>query len=117
MKENAEVIHAHHAREAFAGVLRLKEDGYKAGERADESDEAQSLGGALFLNDRIQHHNQHAENAEHKFRQDADVVGAGRRENLDGQAHWPTTRADTCANGCKSAWTAGSMALSQRIGV
>ncbi len=99
------------------GRLRLVERGSNRRHRADQRDEAEQFLAAALVHQRIEHHDDHAEDRKHNFRQNADVFDALRQGlSHSGGDHWPTTLLATCANGASAVWTAGSIAFSHSSG-
>ncbi len=70
----AEAVDLHNARECGTGMRGHGEDRSEGGERANERDGAERLLIALRIKQRIDDHDDHAEDREHKFRQDAQVI-------------------------------------------
>ena len=82
VKEDAEAFHANHVPESGSGVLRHPEGRCKRGQSADQRDRAERLVAVFFVEQRIDDHDQHAEDREHQLRQNAHVVGTLRQGSL-----------------------------------
>src|SRR5205085_5109317 len=68
---------------------------------------------------RLHHHHDHAEDRQHKFRQDPHVVSTlrdGLHDLCEEGHHWPTALLAICATGVNTCCTAGSIAPSQISG-
>ncbi len=83
MKEDTEGVDAHHVEERVAIILGLVSSGREPGQNADQRNDAQRLLGVVGGDDRIHHHDEDAEDAEHQLRKDPDVV--------NGRNHRPIT--------------------------
>ncbi len=125
MEENTEAIHLHHVPEGQPRSLRHEPGCPHPCQRAHQRDQPQNLLTRLFVEQRFQHHHDHAEKRENNLGQDTYVIGTLRKrlqkcrdkshDDCPGD-HCLTTLLTTCVKGVSAARTAGSMAPSHRIG-
>src|ERR1019366_10143324 len=122
MKENAEGIDAHHVVERFAVIGRLIEGRGQACQHADERYDTQGFLRVLRGNDRIHQHYQDAEDGEHHFWEDPDIVNGRNHRPITCIRAWVTWAAEGAAactplENCLSAKeTDGSIECSHRLG-
>ena len=106
MEEDAEVINPHHVPESHTRKLRLVQGGGRW-RRESRPGRCRPESSWLFSSSSsgIKQHNDDAENREHDFRQDANVVNAPGASLITYwivEVHWPTTLLASCAIGAKN---------------
>ena len=119
VKVDAEPIHLDHPPESHAGELCLIQRGRNRRQGSQQRDPTQQFLAGALVHQRIEHHDEHAEQRKNDFRQDTNVFHALRHGLNHGCArrhHWPTTLLASCANGANAVWTAGSIAFSHSSG-
>src|ERR1019366_7989346 len=136
VKEDAKALHPNHVPESGSGIPRHPERRPKRGQSADQCDRAERLVAVLFVEQRVNDHDQHAKDREHQLRQNAHVVGTLRQGSLrlcqqarqgvrerrrhygcPNHCHWPTSLLANCVTGPRAyRCTAGSIALSHTRG-
>src|SRR5947209_3091980 len=83
MKENAELVEAHHSEECITGIRRDGNSGHGGGQRSKQSNHAQRPSAGFGREQRISHHHHHTDDGENKFRENAKIIAG-----LNG-THWP----------------------------
>src|SRR5437016_9500069 len=117
MEEDAEAVHGNHVPECKAGVTGRDVDTDERQQRSDQRECPQRFLTALFIQQRVEQHDYNAKNAEHNFRQEAEVIlDVGNDLSARSGIHWPTALLTSWANGASEACTAGAIMLSQISG-
>src|ERR1700691_3269459 len=122
MKEHAESIDPDRVVERVAVKPGSDRGGGKSRKYTNDGDNAQRLFGTLFRDQRIDHHDDDAEDAQHYLRQDANVVNGRDHRPITCEITWVAcavagTAACVIAENCLSAAeTAGSMEFSHSVG-
>src|SRR5712691_5895728 len=116
MKKYAESVNLHHVPERQPRRLCHQPRRSQSSPRARHRYQSQSLLTLLFVQQRLEHHHNHAEDGENNLGKNPDVIGALRKSWREGYDHCATILLATCANGVSAAFTAGSIAPSHTIG-